>query len=74
MIKFQERMKKNNILLVVRDQYDSEVLTSLKNERLRVASNFIPTDGYQQTEGSESPKSVKSGRNETSAEYCIIWR
>ncbi len=38
MIKFQERMKKNNILLVVRDQYDSEVLTSLKNERLRVAS------------------------------------
>jgi len=54
MIKFQERMKKNNILLVVRDQYDSEVLKSLKNERLRVASEVriefytnrrIQTDG-----------------------------
>ena len=40
----------------------------------RYESNFIPTDGYEQTEGSVSPKSVKSDRNETSAEYCIIWR
>jgi hypothetical protein len=54
MIKFQKRIKKNNILLEVRNQYDSEVMTSLKNERLRVASEVriefytnrrTPTDG-----------------------------